>query len=371
MKRMGFVIAAVVLAGAGLWWITHRFTDQNSSNAHQYLTEAVDRGGVVASIEAMGSLEPVELVRVGAQVSGRIIAVHVDFNDPVVKNQLLAQIDPSVPEATLNQNTAQLASRKAELTRAQAVYQRISVLYRQDFVSTRQYDQAQRDLDVAQAEVDRAQYIVDQARVNLGYASITSPIDGVVVTREIEEGQTVASQFETPVLFTIARDMEHMQIDAQIPEVDIGKVKRGARVTFEVDAYPDETFDAHVEQVRLDPVVEQNVVTYHVIAEAGNRDDKLLPGMTAHVHIITHERADVLRVPSAALRFTPPEQQAAEDAAVWVWSDDRLRRISIETGISDGRYFEIVHGNLVEDDEVVVGMNPNGSESSSRFSIGF
>lgn len=343
----------------------------------------VDRGDITRSVAANGQLNPVTLVSVGTQVSGIVTAYTADFNDRVEAGQVLMQLDDSLLRAQLRQSEAGLAAARSALDLAQAGWRRVQPLAGDGFVSQQELDQARQTLADARARVAQAEAQVSRDRVNLGYAVIRSPVSGVVVSRAVDVGQTVAASFQTPELYKIARDLREMQINAYFTESDIGTVRVDQPVRFRVDAYPEQSFEGRVKQIRLNPKTEQNVVTYDVVIGVDNPDQKLLPGMTAYVSIATETRRDVLRVPTAALRFRPPEgvaklagaatEKAADNAGkrsrrgagsgagaqrgtVWILDADRLRAITVMVGLGDRQYSEVLSGELREGSRVIVGL---------------
>jgi len=378
MRRVGVVIAlvAVVIASALVLSWTRR-----SETAHPYVTQPVDRGPITARVTATGTVNPVKTVQVGTYVSGPIQAITVDFNSPVTSGQLLAKIDPRPFQMKLDAATASLANARARLAKDRADLALKSVTLRRTRDLRRGGIVSENDLDVAvsQAEQARAQVALDEAdignqaaalreaEVNLGYTEITSPVDGVVVARNVDGGQTVAATFQTPTLFLVAEDLTKMQVSASVSESDIGPIAVGQEVAFSVDAYPASSFVGRVEQVRNAPVTVQNVVTYDVIVSVDNADLRLKPGMTANVTIATATRPDALRVSTSALRFRPPAPEGAGDAhaadaadtstpRVWVLdADDHPRPVSIRTGIADDRYTEVTDG-LREGERVIVAL---------------
>ena len=325
-----------------------------------------------AAVGATGTVEPVTLVEVGTQVSGIIDRLYVDYNDRVTAGQLIAEMDKVTLESDLEEAEAQLASSKTEYEYRMKEYLRTKKLYDKELVSDAEYDEALYLYETAKNTYAQRQASIVGIRRNLGYATITSPIDGVVISRAVEEGQTVAAGFETPTLFTIANDLTDMQVIADVDEADIGCVQEGQRVDFTVDAYPDDIFQGLVKQVRLEATAESSVVTYEVVITAYNPDLKLKPGLTANVTIYTMERDNVCCVPSKALRFVPDggllqalgynlgvDDQtwgaAADGTVCWVVSGDQLVPRKIITGQSDGEKTEVVSG-LRDGETVAVGL---------------
>ncbi|MEO6697862.1 MAG: efflux RND transporter periplasmic adaptor subunit, partial [Paraperlucidibaca sp.] len=279
----------------------------SDSDAPRYEFATVDRGDIAQTVSANGQLSPVTLVSVGTQVSGIVTSYTADFNDKVSAGQVLMRLDDSLLQAQITQSRANQASAQSGLTLAEANWRRIGPLASEGFASTQEVDQAQQALAEAKARVAQARAQVQRDQVNLSYAVIRSPVSGVVVSRAVDVGQTVTASFQTPELYKIAQDLRQMNIDAYFTESDIGGIRVDQTAKFRVDAYPNKRFTGAVAQVRLNPLTEQNVVTYAVIIRVDNADGLLLPGMTAYVTIDTQERKNVLRVPTAALRFRPPE----------------------------------------------------------------
>jgi HlyD family secretion protein len=321
LRRTGGIVVACVVAIAALWWWQQRKPDADGG----YRTVAVERGDIRVAISATGTLSAISTVTVGSQVSGQVTEVLADFNDKVVKGQVIARIDPSTYEAQIAQGTAQIASAQASLRQAQAGlrnaeldYQRKAALGGQQLVARSDIDLARAARDQAQAQVNAAQAQIRQqtastqtTRVNLDRTVIRSPVDGVVLTRTIEPGQTVAASLQAPELFTIAEDLSKMKIELAVDESDIGQVRDGQAVSFTADAFPDRQFKGTVEQVRLSATTTNNVVTYPVVVTVDNSDGTLLPGLTVNAEIEVSKRADVLKVANAALRYKP-----ADDATV-------------------------------------------------------
>jgi HlyD family secretion protein len=277
-----------------------------------YGTAPVTQGSIVQHVTASGSLSAVVSVDVGSQVSGKIVALNVDFNSPVKKGQLVAEIDPTVYAATLRQMEGDLASAKADVTLKRQNLERKKILVPMKAASQLDLDQATAELAQSEAAVTIRQAALESAQANLGYCKITAPVDGMVISRKVDVGQTVIAAMSTPVLFTIAQDITKMTISASVSEADIGQVRNGQAVTFSVDAFPDEVFKGSVTQVRRSPTTTQNVVTYETIITVDNPEQKLFPGMTADVSILVSERTNVLIVPNTALRFTPPDRAKFE-----------------------------------------------------------
>ena len=323
---------------------------------HKYETVTVARGDIVQHVTASGALSAVVSVDVGSQVSGKIIALYVDFNSPVKKGQLVAEIDPTIYEASLRQAEGQLASAQADVILKQQNLQRKKTLVPLNAATQSDLDSATAELAQSQATVIIDQAMVESAQANVGYCKITAPVDGIVISRDVDLGQTVAAAMTTPLLFTIAQDITKMNIKADVSEADIGQVKDTQPVDFTVDAFPDDVFHGVVTQVRKSPTTTQNVVTYQVIISVDNPDQKLFPGMTADVSVLVAERKNVLRIPNTALRFTPPDTAIYEGSSpanlqrnerlIYATSADgmKLKPVIVKAGITDGVDTEILGG---------------------------
>ena len=316
-------------------------------------TAKVEKKSIHTSITATGTIEPVTSVTVGTQVSGIVAKLYVDYNSIVKKGQVIAELDKTNLISELNTAKANLASSQSTATYQQANYKRYKTLYDKGLVSADEFENAQLSYQKAREDVNAKRESVRKAETNLGYATITSPIDGVVLSKSVEEGQTVAASFNTPELFKIAQDLTDMRVIADIDEADIGGVKEGQRVSFTVDAFPDDHFEGRVTQVRQQATTESNVVTYEVVISAPNEDLKLMPGLTASVTIFTMEKNDVLVVPSKALRFMPneafleKEQTIADvkaDHKLWTMEGNTFKAHKVEIGTSNGVLTEITGG---------------------------
>lgn len=345
----------------------------------KYNTQAISRQNISTSITATGTIEPVTEVTVGTQVSGIIDKIYVDYNSEVKRGQVIAELDKTNLTSALQSAQSNLQNAQSNLAYQKTNHLRMKTLYDKGLISADEYDQTKLAYEQALQQVSVQQQSVQQARTNLGYATITAPIDGVVLKKSVEEGQTVAAAMTTPELFTIAKDLTDMRVIADVDEADIGGVKEGQRVTFTVDAYPDDVFQGSVTQVRQEAKTESNVVTYEVVISAPNPDMKLKPGLTANVTIITHEVENALAVPEAALQFTPdedlltPEQSIKDvqaDHKVWIKDGNVLKAVAVTTGISNGIVTEIVSG-LKDGMEVIIGSElegmPKANDSQSPF----
>lgn len=318
-----------------------------------YNTAVVEKQDLSTSITATGTIEPVTKVEVGTQVSGIIDRIYVDYNSEVHKGDVIAELDKTNLLSKLASAKSNLINAQSNLNYQQSNYNRYKSLFDKGLVSANDYENARLSYEQAQQQVAVQRQNVQEAQTNLGYATITSPIDGIVLSREVEEGQTVASSMSTPTLFIIAQDLTNMRVIADIDEADIGGVEENQRVTFTVDAYPDDVFEGSVTQVRQQATTESNVVTYQVVISAPNEDLKLKPGLTANVTIFTMERSGVLAVPSKALRFTPNELLLKDDEKVincegmnkvWIREGKNFKAIPVEIGTSNGTYTEIISG---------------------------
>ena len=339
----------------------------------EFSTAKVEKQNISTSITATGTIEPVTSVTVGTQVSGIVSKLYVDYNSIVKKGQVIAELDKTNLISELNRAKADLSSAQSTLNYETANYNRYKTLFDKGLISANDYENARLSFDKAQQTVRSSRENVQKAQTNLGYATITSPIDGVVLSKSVEEGQTVAASFNTPELFTIAQDLTDMRVIADIDEADIGGVKEGQRVSFTVDAYPDDKFEGQVTQVRQQATTESNVVTYEVVISAPNNDLKLKPGLTANVTIFTLEKNDVLAAPAKALRFMPTEAllsegQSIEDVEaptkVWTLEGNVFKAHAVQVGTTNGMLTEIT-GGISEGTEVLVDFTLSGGEEEA------
>lgn len=366
-KKKALVIAAVAaIATLAVWLLSGGKKEEKIT----FDTAAVAPENIMNSITATGTIEPVTSVTVGTQVSGIVSKLFVDYNSVVKKGQVIAELDKTNLMSQLNTAKTQLATAQSQLNYQTANYKRYKTLFEKGLVAADDFDNAKLSYTQAKEQVVSAKEEVQRAQTNLGYATITSPIDGVVLSKSVEEGQTVAASFSTPELFTIAQDLTNMQVVADVDEADIGDVKEGERVTFTVDAYPDDTFEGEVKQVRQEATTTNNVVTYEVVISAPNADLKLKPGLTANVTIYTAERKGVLSVPSKALRFTPQKETVGKmkivDVAnaknkVWTIEGNSIVAHKVNIGMTDGTNTQIV-GGIAEGAKVITGLNVMGGE---------
>ena len=386
-RKVGLIVALLVLplAAGAAWWML------GSAGPVQYSTAPVTRGAVTRAVTATGTVNPELTIIVGTYVSGVIQQLYCDYNTQVKKGQVCARIDPRPYQAIVDQNKANLAVAKAQLEKDKAnlaytniAFERASRLAQsnavsQDTLDTARsaYAQAQAQIMFDEATIQQRQAALDAAQVNLDYTNIVSPVDGTVVSRAVTMGQTVAASFQTPTLFLIATDLTKMQVDTNVSESDIGGIKDGARALFTVDAFPKRTFEGVVTQVRQSPQTVQNVVTYDVVVSVGNVDLALKPGMTAANRIITDQRADVLRVPSQALRYAPTtadgtrrsgtsgRTRPAEQARVWVLRDGKPTPLPLVLGLDDDSNTEIVQGDVQPGAQVIVGEQRDGTSRTA------
>lgn len=373
-KTVGIVLAVVAVAGVAAYFMLHGGKSQVQVN---FETAKVEKATIGSSITATGTIEAVTTVEVGTQVSGIIDKIYVDYNSPVKRGQVIAELDKTNLVSELNSANSNLQGARSDLNYQQANYNRQRTLFEKGLISANDFESARLALEQAQSVLSQRQEAVNKARTNLGYATITSPIDGIVLSKAVEEGQTVASSFNTPTLFTIVKDMTDMRVIADVDEADIGEVREGQRVTYTVDAYPSEVFQGTVTQVRNEATTTNNVVTYEVVISAPNPDLKLKPGLTANVTVYTLEQPNVVSVPSKALRFTPtkemlqPGQKIVDCNAkkkLWVREGNTFKAYGVSVRISNGTRTQIVSG-IKEGTEVIVDIaeatDPEGADPSA------
>ena len=385
-KRSLLTLAAAVLVAGGI--VTYHVASTPTLE-QRYRIQTVEKGDIVQTVSANGTLNPVVLVSVGTQVSGTVTKLFVDFNDKVEKGQPLLELDQSLFSAQARQSAANVVNIQTSLDLARATEERMKALFAQEYVSRQDLDQAVQARQSAEAQLAQAKAAADKDRVNLGYTTIRSPVSGIVVDRVVDLGQTVAASLQTPTLIKIAQDLSEMRIDSSFAEADVGKIKVGQKVRFTVDAFPDRSFDGLVQQIRMNATVTQNVVTYNVRVSLENPDHLLLPGMTAYVNIAVARRDDVLMVPNAALRFKPADttdkaaSKSERDASssgegrskgrkrdgstgtVYIVSGAELKPVTVQIGITDNRNSEVTGGELKIGDRVVVGDNPTAANKPS------
>lgn len=371
MRHTNFSLPACLISIASLliFFAGCRSTPMQES---RYQTETVTRAPLSASVTATGTIEPILQVEVGTQVSGIIAKIYADYNSVVKKGELLAVLDKTVLESELASRKSDLASSENEYEYQVKNYTRIKQLYEKKLVSESDYETASYQYQKARNSFDRSRSDLVKAQTNLSYATICSPIDGVVLSRTVDEGQTVAASFNTPTLFTIANDLTKMQVVADVDEADIGKVTEGQKVTFQVDAFPDENFEGVVTQVRLEPTTTSNVVTYEVIIDAPNPTLKLKPGLTANITIYILQKENVLSVPVKALNLHLDTTENTMDIAgstrqVWVRKGNQIEKRVVEIGVSDGIRTEILSG-LNENDSLITGVSQAVTQEVSEAS---
>lgn len=357
ISKIWIAVVVIVIVAVAAWAMSGGKKEEDIN----FKEEKVALKTLQNSVTATGTIEAVTSVTVGTQVSGIVNKLYVDYNSQVKKGQVIAELDKTNLLSELNTAKANLASAQSSLNYQAANMERYKTLYKKGLVSADEYENALLTYRQAKEQVASSKENVQRAQTNLGYATITSPIDGTVISKSVEEGQTVAASFNTPELFTIAKDLTNMQVVANVDEADIGGVKEGDRVTFTVDAYPDDTFEGTVKQVRLEATTTNNVVTYEVVISAPNADLKLKPGLTANVTIYTQERSGVLAVANKALRFTPTKETVGKDMKivdckgknkVWTLNGNTLTAHPVTIGQSDGINTEITKG-LKQGDKIV------------------
>ena len=370
LSKVWLIVAGVIIIAFAVYALSGSKKKEDIS----FETVAVAPANIMNSITATGTIEPVTSVTVGTQVSGIVSKLYVDYNSVVKKGQVIAELDKTNLMSQLNTAKTQLATAQSQLNYQTTNYNRYKTLYQKGLVAADEYDNAKLSYTQAKEQVASAKEEVQRAQTNLGYATITSPIDGVVLSKSVEEGQTVAASFSTPELFKIAQDLTNMQVVADVDEADIGDVKEGERVSFTVDAYPDDTFEGTVKQVRQEATTTNNVVTYEVVISAPNADLKLKPGLTANVTIYTAERKGVLSVQSKALRFTPQKETVGKmkivdqtgnaKNKVWTIEGNNIVAHKVNIGMTDGTNTQILNG-ISAGTKVVTGLNVIGGEDDN------
>lgn len=372
------------LAGGGFYYYKKRTTLQPEQ---LYRLQELTQGDVAQSVSANGTLNPVTLISVGAQVSGRVSKLYVDFNDHVEKGQILLVLDDALFTSQIAQSEGNVRNMQASVELAKANEARMRSLFAQEYVSKQELDQSVQALKSANAQLDTARGQLRRDQTNQSYSVIRSPVSGVVVDRVVDVGQTVAASFQTPTLIKIAQDLSKMQIDSSFAEADIGNIKVGQRAKFSVDAFPNRSFEGKVKQLRLNPTVTSNVVTYDVVISVDNPEKILLPGMTAYVNIMVAKHDNVLLAPNAALRFKPKLDEGQTDKAtrsggqgrgkkkpgqdnigsgkIYIIKDGKPSPVRVNVGISDGRFTEITSDAIKANDKVIIGENQANSEATT------
>ena len=368
ISKIWILLGIIAIVAIAVWLLS----GSKKKEEVTFKTEKVAPANIQNSITATGTMEPVTSVTVGTQVSGIVSKLYVDYNSVVRKGQVIAELDRTNLLSELNTAKANLSSAQSSLNYQQANLNRYSELYKKGLVSADDYEAAQLSYRQSKEQVATANESVRRAQTNLGYATITSPIDGVVLSKSVEEGQTVAASFNTPELFKIAQDLTNMRVVADVDEADIGDVKEGERVTFTVDAYPDDTFEGSVTQVRQEATTTNNVVTYEVVISAPNAQLKLKPGLTASVTIYTAEKTGVLSVPSKALRFTPTKETVGNkkivdcngNNKVWIMAGNEIKAMPVSIGMTDGTHTQIMSG-LKEGQEIITELEVINEETDA------
>ena len=377
-KKHIIIGAATILLAGGIT----TFSIAKFFGGEKFETKKVDTCTITQIVEASGTINPVNTVSVGSTVSGLIKEIYVDYNSEVKKGQVLAQIDPANFEAALQESQATINSAKANLAKlraeedlAKVTYTRYKNLYARNFVAKSELDQAESayksikaQINASKAQISQAQAKYKTAKTNLGYTKIVAPVDGTVISREIDLGQPVAASFQAPELFKIAQDLKKMQIEVNVSEADIGKVKEGQEVIYALDGYPDDEFFGKVSQVRLSSTTVSNVVTYSVIVDVENEDLKLKPGMTANVSIITEKKENILCVPNSALKVSFNTDKKYENQGVWVIEKRKPVRVNIEVGASNDNVFEVISDKIKKGDEIII--RQKGNKKSKKSGMG-
>jgi len=371
MKKRYIALIGIIIA-VGLFLILGL-----KNGASKYVTKDITRGTITEYVEASGTIKPINTIAVGTQVSGTVAAIYVDFNSQVKKGQLLAELDPSLFQSNVDQSKAKLSNAQAAYSKAMANleykrnnYQRYEHLYAKNYVSRddvelarSNYLTAQADVAAARAEMNASQATLNNNLTNLGYSKITSPVDGTVISRAVDVGQTVAASFNTPTLFEVAEDLTKMQIETSVSEADIGKIKVGQDAEYTLDGYPNKTFRGNVTQVRLASTTTNNVVTYTVIISVDNSDGFAIPGMSANVSIITGQAKDVLVVDNKALKFSPADnKQKFDNQGVWILKGNEPVRVDVELGLSDDSKTQIISKDIHEKDKVIISSTIKGKK---------
>lgn len=381
MKKIIIAIVILILILIGVFVFFKK-----SNKAPEYITQKADRGDIRATVSATGTVNAVTTVLVGTQVSGTIKQLFVDYNSMVKQGQLLAQIDPSSLEAQAAQASANLSLSRANLEKSKialrdtiSVFERNKILFGKNFISKHDLDTSETtylsalaQIKASEAQVEQTRAALNLTQTNLRYTRIVSPVNGIVISRSIDVGQTVAASFQTPTLFTIAQDLTKMQIVASVDEADIGRIKSGQPVTFTVDAYPDMMFKGNVSEIRNAPTTVQNVVTYEVIVKVDNPDLKLKPGMTANVSIVIDDKKGILRIPNAALRVKIQDKEfmasAPKGTGIWILEDKKPKRVPLTIGISDNRFTEVLSGNISERAAIIVEIKDPNQKTNAQSS---
>lgn len=369
-RNKWWVSGTIIFIVLILWWAGVF----SSSKKHKYITADITRGDIVQTVTASGEIQPVNTINVGSQVSGTIEDIFVDYNSVVKKGDILLKIEPSVLQSTVDESLALLESAKAELKYAQSEFERNQSLYNDGFISRAEMEKSQTIYEQAQQAVNKAQYAFERAETNLGYATITSPVDGTVISRKVDKGQTVAASFQTPDLFEIAEDLSKMQIETAVSEADIGMVKEGLPVTFTVDAYPNMTFKGNIQQIRLSPTNVSNVVVYTVVIDVDNSDLKLMPGMTAFVTVVVAEAKDALKTKNSALLMRSfqnvikdkvLDEKITPKTHLAIKRDKDIVFVPYTKGLTTPTETQIISDDIKETDKIIVGIEGQSTTNKS------
>ncbi|MCQ2738957.1 MAG: efflux RND transporter periplasmic adaptor subunit [bacterium] len=373
-KRYTLVLISIIIIGLFCFGLFNK-------KSVKYITKPVTLDSIVQTVEASGTIKPINTIAVGTQVSGTVARIYADYNSVVKKGDMLAELDPSLFQANVDQSTAKLSNAQATYSRAVATlnykknnYQRYKHLFEKNYVSKDEvelaqanYLQAQAEVSAASAEVSAAQASLNNNLTNLGYSKITSPVDGTVISRAVDVGQTVAASFNTPTLFEVAKDLTQMQIETSVSEADIGKIKVGQIAQYTLDGYQDRVFEGNVTQVRLASTTTNNVVTYTVIISVDNKEGLVIPGMSANVSIVTNKAEKVLCVPNTAFKYTPAEEtKKYEQQGVWIDTKGGLKRINVELGLADDNKTQIISNEIKVGDKVVIGVSGGKSKQKGN-----
>ena len=368
-RNKWWFVALLVVLGGLCWWLCPKI----GSDKKDFIVMDIINGDIVHTVTATGEIQPVNTVNVGSQVSGTIEDIFVDYNSKVKKGDILLKIEPSVLQSTVDESKAQLESAKSQLKYFANEYKRNKSLYNDGFISRAEMEQSQTNYEQAEQSVKKAQYTYERAVTNLGYATITSPVDGTVISRKVDKGQTVAASFQTPDLFEIAEDLSKMQIETAVSEADIGMIKEGVPVSFTVDAYPHQNFQGHIRQIRLSPTTVSNVVVYTVVIDVDNTDLKLMPGMTAFVNVVVAEAQDIKKVQNSGLLIRSYKNLSENIGAdispkthLAILRDGKLVFVPYKKGITTPTETQIISSDIQPNDKLVVGFVGQSNKSTIR-----
>ncbi len=367
-RNKWWVVVLVIVLGGLCWWLCPKI----GSDKKDFIVMDIVNGDIVHTVTATGEIQPVNTVNVGSQVSGTIEDIFVDYNSKVKKGDVLLKIEPSVLQSTVDESKAQLESAKSQLKYYENEYRRNTSLYKDGFISRAEMEQSQTNYEQAEQSVKKAQYTYERAVTNLGYATITSPVDGTVISRKVDKGQTVAASFQTPDLFEIAEDLSKMQIETAVSEADIGMIKEGVPVNFTVDAYPNQKFQGHIRQIRLSPTNVSNVVVYTVVIDVDNSDLKLMPGMTAFVNVVVAEAQDIKKVQNSGLlirSYKNLSENISNDISpkthLAILRDGKLVFVPYKKGITTPTETQIISSEIQPNDKLIVGFVGQSTQNKS------